>query len=112
MPQYAWRSLAFQLGGFQSWLCIPDSSQGKLFGTRLKFVLLATNIFSRDITAAALSSLVLGKWRLLESILHLLHFPNGETEAVFGTGAVGCLCHPQPLSAKVQVLLNLQNQPC
>lgn len=94
MPQYAGWSLAFHLGGFQSWLCIPDSSQGKLFGARLKFVLLATNIYSRDITAAGLTSLVLGKWRLLESILHLLHFPNEETEEVFGTRAVSCLCHP------------------
>lgn len=83
--------LGFPVGRFPILALHP---QGKLFGARLKFVLLATNIYSRDITAAGLTSLVLGKWRLLGSILHLLHFPNEETEEVFGTRAVSCLCHP------------------
>lgn len=56
-----------------------------------------SNIFFGDIPAAGLASLVLGKKGLLESLLHPMHFPDGEIVALFGSGAVSGLYHLPPL---------------
>lgn len=63
-----------------SWLCTFDSSQGKKLLGPDSFALLAANTFSGDLPVAGLASLVLGKWRLLGALFHLLHFPDGETD--------------------------------
>lgn len=72
---------------------------------------LAKNIFSGDIPVAGSAGLVLGKWRQLENLLHPLRFPDGEIEALIGTGATSGLCPLQPLLAAVLLLLNLEIQP-
>lgn len=95
MPDEAWLLSDFQR--FQSWLCTLDSSRGSSLGVRLKFALFVTNIFFGDIPAAGLASLVLGKKGMLESLLHPMHFPDGEIVALFGSGAVSGLYHLPPL---------------
>lgn len=82
--------------GSQSPLCTLSSSQGSSLGARLKFVLIATNIFG-GMPAAGLANWVLVKWRLLESLLHPRYFPGGEVAAPFGSRAVSDLYHLPPL---------------
>lgn len=83
--------------GSQSWLCTLNSFQGSSLGARLKFVLIATDIFFGGTSASGLANWVLGKWRLLESLLHPRHFPGGEVAALFGSRAVSDLYHLPPL---------------
>ena len=73
-------------------LCTLESSQGQELLGPDSLALLAADTFPGDITVTGLASLVLGKWRLLGALFHLLRFPDGET--VWGRGCRWPLLSP------------------